>query len=42
MEYAKEAAKSIIPEEIKNWEELNQNIVNLAKEREKPKFRKKI
>ncbi len=42
VEYAKEAAKSVIPEEIKSWEELNQSIVNLDKEKKKPEFRKKI
>lgn len=40
--YAKEAAKSVMPEEIKSWEELSQSICNLAREKKRPEFREKI
>jgi len=42
IEYAKEAAKTILPKEIKNWEQLNQSIINLAEEKKKPEFQEKI
>jgi len=42
VEYAKEAARKIMSEEIRNWEKLNQSIVNLAKEKKKSEFRIKI
>ncbi|MBU2564126.1 hypothetical protein KKA23_00880 [Patescibacteria group bacterium] len=40
--YGKEAAKSIIPEKIKDWEDLNKSILELAKEKKKPEFKEKI
>ncbi|PIS42707.1 MAG: hypothetical protein COT24_02040 [Candidatus Kerfeldbacteria bacterium CG08_land_8_20_14_0_20_40_16] len=42
IESAKEAAKTIIPEEIKSWEGLNQSINQLAQEKKTPEFKEKI
>ena len=40
--YGKEAVKTVIPEKIRNWEELNQSILELAKEKKKPEFKERI
>lgn len=42
VEYANEAARSVIPEKLKDWGEVNQVVSKLAKEKKKPEFREKI
>ena len=42
VKYGKEAAKTILAQEIKNWEDLNRSILELAKEKKKPEFKEKI